>query len=82
MKAIDFTVSEHNSVSIVFIFYQWKLIMCSKGANRDYRYPVGAFFVFMDRYDMPAVYLFRKYKEGSCGQNRFCTQQERSTQYE
>lgn len=49
MKAIDFTVSEHNSVSIVFIFYQLKLIMCSKGANRDYRYPVGGFFVFMDR---------------------------------
>ncbi len=53
MKAIDFTVSEHNSVSIVFIFYQLKLIMCSKGANRDYRYPVGAFFVFTDRYECP-----------------------------
>lgn len=50
MKAIDFTVSEHNSVSIVFIFSQLKLIMCSKGANRDYRYPASAFFVFTDRY--------------------------------
>ncbi len=63
MKAIDFTVSEHNSVSIVFIFYQLQLSMYSKGANRDYRYPVGAFFVFTDRYDMPTSYLFRKCKD-------------------
>lgn len=52
MKAIDFTVSEHNSVSVVFIFYQLKPIMCSKGANRDYRYPVGAFLYL--RTDMNA----------------------------
>ena len=82
MKAIDFTVSEHNSVSIVFIFYQLKLIICSKGADKEYSYPVGAFFVFADRYDMPTAYLFRKCRDGLCGQNRFCTQQERRIQYE
>ena len=48
MKAIDFTVSEHNSVSIVFIFYQF-YSRYSKGADRDYRYPVGVFFASTDR---------------------------------
>lgn len=50
MKAIDFTVSEHNSVSIVFIFYQFQFYSrYSKGADRDYRYPVGVFFASTDR---------------------------------
>ncbi len=40
MKAIDFTVSEHNSVSIVFFI---SFIRYSKGADMDDRYPAGVF---------------------------------------
>lgn len=81
MKAIDFTVSEHNSVSIVFIFYQFKMIMYSKGADRDYRYPVSVFLHLWTDIK-PSVYLFQGCNDGSCGQDRFCTQYERSMQYE
>ena len=71
MKAIDFTVSEHNSVSIVFIFYQWKLIMCSKGANRDYRYPVGAFLYLWTDMTCPLYICSENAKTVHVGRTRF-----------
>ena len=76
MKAIDFTVSEHNSVSIVFIFINF--IKDTAKALIGIIDTLLASLLHLRTDSLPMTYLFCRCEDNSYGQNHFCTQGERS----